>query len=102
MYAIIETGGKQYRVEEGGILEVEKLSGEAGDALTLDKVLLVSGDDVRIGNPLISGVVVNASIVAQVRDKKKLTFRYKSKNRYSVRKGHRQPLTRIKIESIAL
>ncbi len=101
MYAIVETGGKQYRVEEGDVLAVEKLAGEAGDMIQLGRVLLVGGESgSTIGAPAVVGAVVNATILEQARDKKKIIFRYKNKNRYSVKKGHRQPLTRLRIDSI--
>lgn len=102
MYAIVETGGKQYRVEQGDVLSVERLDGEAGDTIALERVLLVGGDATTIGTPLVAGAVVNATILEHGRDKKKIIFRYKNKNRYRVKKGHRQPHTRIQIESISL
>ena len=102
MYAIVETGGKQYRVQEGDILNVEKLFGEEGDVIELGRVLLVGGDETTIGTPVVQGAVVNAKILGHGRDKKKVIFRYRNKNRYSVKKGHRQPHTRVQIESISL
>lgn len=101
MYAIVETGGKQYRVEEGDVLAIEKLDGEEGDIVELGRVLFVGGEDgVTIGTPEVEGALVSAKILEQGRDKKKIVFRYKSKNRYRVKKGHRQPLTRVRVESI--
>ncbi|NLB73419.1 MAG: 50S ribosomal protein L21 [Firmicutes bacterium] len=101
MYAIIETGGKQYRVKEGDVLRVEKLSEEPGETLELDRVLLVrDGDDVRIGNPIISGARVTAKVLAQGKSRKILVFKYKPKKNYRKRYGHRQPYTEIQIEKI--
>ncbi len=102
MYAIVETGGKQYRVEQGDVLAVEKLDGDAGDMIELGRVLLLGGaEGTTIGTPIVDGATVSAKILEQGRDKKKIIFRYKNKNRYSVKKGHRQPLTRVRIESIS-
>ena len=102
VYAIVETGGKQYRVEEGDVLAIEKLEAQEGDVIELGRVLLVGGDTTTIGTPVVQGAVVSAKILDHFRDKKKIIFRYKNKNRYSVKKGHRQPLTRVQIESISL
>lgn len=101
MFAVIRTGGKQYRVEPGDSLEVEKLSGEVGESIELDDVLLVgSGDDVTIGQPVVEGARVKAKITGQHRGEKLLVFRYRPKKRIRVRRGHRQYLTRLQIESI--
>jgi large subunit ribosomal protein L21 len=103
VYAIIETGGKQYRVEEGDVLSIEKLEDEEGAVVELGRVLMVSDDNgFTVGAPVVEGAVVNAKILEHARDKKKIVFRYKNKNRYRVKKGHRQPLTRVQIESIQL
>ena len=101
MYAVVKTGGKQYRVAAGDILEVEKLVGDVGDSLTLDEVLLVAdGDNVTVGRPMVEGASVTAKITGQHRGKKILVFRYRAKKRIRVRRGHRQYLTRLEIESI--
>lgn len=100
VYAIVETGGKQYRVQAGDILKLDRLNGEAGDLIELGRVLLVGGETTIIGSPIVAGAVVNAKILEHKRDKKKIVFRYKSKKRYRVKKGHRQPITRVQIESI--
>ena len=101
MYAVIRTGGKQYRVAPGDILEVEKLEGNVGDTITLDDVLLVAdGEAVTIGQPTVEGASVTAKITGQHRGEKILVFRYRPKKRIRVRRGHRQYLTRIQIESI--
>ncbi len=101
MYAVVKTGGKQYRVAAGDILEVEKLDGDVGDSITLDEVLLVAdGDNVTVGQPMVDGASVTAKITGQHRGKKIMVLRYRAKKRIRVRKGHRQHLTRLEIESI--
>ncbi|HHX27280.1 MAG TPA: 50S ribosomal protein L21 [Firmicutes bacterium] len=101
MYAIIETGGKQYRVKEGDILRVEKLPFEPGETLEFDSVLLVrDGDDVKIGSPMLSEAHVSAKVLAQGKGRKILVFKYKPKKNYRKRYGHRQPYTEIQIEKI--
>ncbi|MCB0044863.1 MAG: 50S ribosomal protein L21 [Caldilineaceae bacterium] len=101
MYAVVKTGGKQYRVAPGDILEVEKLEGNVGDSISLAEVLLVAnGDSVSIGRPVVDGASVSAKITGQHRGKKVMVFRYRPKKRIRVRRGHRQYLTRLEIESI--
>jgi large subunit ribosomal protein L21 len=101
MYAVIRTGGKQYRVAVGTTVEVEKLDGEIGSTVTLDDVLLVAdGDNVKVGQPTVAGANVVAKITGQYRGNKIMVFRYRPKKRIRVRKGHRQYLTRLQIESI--
>ncbi len=101
MYAIIETGGKQYRVEEDTVVFVEKLEGEAGDSISFDKVLLHSnGDDVTVGAPYVKGAKVNAEIVEHGKGKKIVVFKFKSKKNYRKKQGHRQPFTKVKITGI--
>jgi large subunit ribosomal protein L21 len=101
MYAVIRTGGKQYRVAPGDSVEVEKLAGDVGDTIVLDDVLLVAnGDTVTIGQPLVEGAKVSARITGQHRGNKILVFRYRPKKRIRVRRGHRQYLTRLAIEAI--
>ena len=103
MYAVVRTGGKQYRVTAGDILEVEKLSGEVGDTVTLDDVLLVAeGENVTVGQPTVEGATVTAKITGQHRGKKIQVFRYQSKKRVRVRRGHRQYLTRLEIDSVTV
>ncbi|MBI5220858.1 MAG: 50S ribosomal protein L21 [Candidatus Liptonbacteria bacterium] len=100
-FAVIQTGGKQYRVAAGDKLRVEKLSGAAGDPVTFDKVLLTADDgEVAVGTPFITGATVTGKIVAQARDKKKIIFRYHSKTRYRKKKGHRQPVTEVAVVSL--
>lgn len=103
MYALIETGGKQYRVAPGDVLDVERgtESAESGDAIEFDRVLLVSGTDgVRVGNPVVDGAVVKASVVGDVRGPKIRVFKMKRRKHYRRTRGHRQNLLRVKIEGI--
>jgi len=101
MYAIVETGGKQYRVKPGEVLDVELLEGEEGENIRLDKVLMVAYDNgVSFGDPLLDGAFVEATIEEHAKAKKVLVFKYKSKKNYRRLKGHRQHYTRIKINSI--
>ncbi len=101
MYAVVETGGKQYKVAEGDVLFVEKLEGEAGDNVDLEKVLLVSnGGDITVGKPYVDGAKVSASIEEQGKGKKIIVFKYKAKKDYRKKQGHRQPYTKIKINKI--
>ena len=104
MYAIIQTGGKQYRVRPGDTIEVERLAGEPGGSLDLDRVLLVGGDGdaPRVGSPTVPGAVVRAEVLEQARGDKIVVFRFKSKVRYRRRTGHRQELTRLRIRDILL
>ncbi len=101
MYAVIRTGGKQYRVAPGDTVEVEKLSGAIGDTLTLSDVLLVAdGDNVRVGQPVVEGATVTAKLTGQYKGTKIMVFKYRPKKRIRVRKGHRQFITRLQIVSI--
>ena len=101
MHAVIRTGGKQYRVAPGDIFEVEKLDGNVGDTMSLTDVLLVSNaDTVQIGQPIVDGATVTAKITGQHRGEKILVFRYRPKKRIRVRRGHRQYVTRLQIQSI--
>jgi large subunit ribosomal protein L21 len=103
MYAVIETGGKQYRVEVGTELEVELLDAEPGKTVTLDRVLLVAdGDDASIGQPVVDGAAVSAEVVRQDRGPKLISFKYRPKARTRVKKGHRQELTVLRISDITL
>lgn len=101
MFAIIETGGKQYKVEVGKKIQVEKLVGEAGSVVRFDKVLLRADErGIEIGVPYVSGVAVEAKVLAQGREKKKIVFRYHSKTRYRKKKGHRQDFTMVEITKV--
>lgn len=100
MYAIIETGGKQIKVTEGQEIQVEKVFGEINDTITFDKVLFIGGDSVKVGAPFLEGATVTAKINKQGRDKKLTVFKYKPKKNYSRKQGHRQPFTKLTIDSI--
>ena len=101
MYAIIKTGGKQYKVAEGETIMVEKLAGNEGDSVVFDQVLAVVNDgDVRVGKPLVEGAKVTAKVEAQGKERKILVFKYKAKSNYRRRQGHRQPFTKVTIEKI--
>lgn len=102
MFAVIKTGGKQYKVAEGDILSVEKLEPKAGEIVFNDVLLIADGADVKIGTPLIPGARVDAKVIEEGKGKKKIVFRYKSKTRYKKKKGHRQIFTKVKITKIAL
>ncbi len=100
-FAIIQTGGKQYKVTPGQKLRVEKISGKEGEGINFDRVFLVKDDNgVKIGNPCLGGAIVEAKVLRQLRDKKKIVFRYHSKTRYRKKKGHRQSLTEVEIIEI--
>ena len=101
MYAIIRTGGKQYRVSEGDVLEVEKLNVQEGDEVVFDDVLTVVSDgDVKVGKSTVEGAKVTAKVAAQGKADKIFVFKYKAKSNYRKRQGHRQPFTRVEITSI--
>ncbi|SDN59503.1 50S ribosomal protein L21 [Alkalicoccus daliensis] len=102
MYAIIETGGKQVKVEEGQEVYVEKLDVEAGETVTFDRVLLVGGDETKVGAPLLEGATVTGKVEKNGRAKKITVFKYKAKKNYRRKKGHRQPYTKVTIDSISL
>lgn len=100
MYAIIETGGKQVKVEQGQEVFIEKVEGEVNDVITFDKVLFVGGEDVKVGSPLVEGASVTAKVVQQGRGPKITVFKYKQKKNYKRKLGHRQPFTKIVIDAI--
>ena len=101
MYAIIETGGKQYRVQEGDVIRVEKIEIADGETVTFDKVLLVSDEErLNVGKPYVDGAVVEAVVENQGKAKKIIIFKYKAKKDYRKKQGHRQPYTQVKIEKI--
>lgn len=101
MYAVIETGGKQYRVQEGDTLYVEKLDAEVGETINFDKVLILSKDgELQAGKPFVDGVKVEGSVLDQGKAKKIIVFKYKAKKNYRKKTGHRQPFTKVKIEKI--
>ncbi len=101
MYAVIATGGKQYKVAENDIIEVEKLAGEAGQTVTLDQVLLLgAGSDVKVGAPTVAGAAVTAEIVKQKKCDTVIVFKKKRRQNYRRKNGHRQPVTVLKILSL--
>ena len=100
MYAIIKTGGKQYGVEEGKVITIEKLEAQQGEEVTFEEVLLVSGDAVKIGQPTVAGAKVTAKVLEQGKEAKIRIFKYKAKSNYRRRQGHRQPFTKVQIEKI--
>ena len=102
MYAIIETGGKQIKVEAGQEIYVEKLNGEAGDVITFDKVLFVGGDDTKVGVPFVEGATVNAKVEKHGKQRKITVFKYKAKKNYRKKQGHRQPYTKLTVDAINL
>jgi large subunit ribosomal protein L21 len=101
VYAIIESGGKQYRVEPGAILALERIPGEVGSRIELDRVLMVAdGAEVRVGHPTVSGARVVSEILAQTRGEKIDVFKFKKRKKYRRKTGHRQELTRVRIAEI--
>lgn len=100
MYAIIETGGKQIKVQKGDKIFVEKLDAKEGETVVFDKVLFVGGSSVKVGNPYVEGCKVTAKVEKNGKAKKTIVFKYKSKNNYRRKQGHRQPYTRVIIDSI--
>ncbi|MDX9917451.1 MAG: 50S ribosomal protein L21 [Gudongella sp.] len=101
MYAIIETGGKQYKVQEGDIVYVEKLSADEGQAISFDKVLLMSGDSGLVpGKPYVDGAKVEGTVLGQGKSKKIIVFKYKAKKNIRKKQGHRQPFTKVQIDKI--
>jgi len=99
MYAIIATGGKQYKVSEGDIIRVEKLDAEAGSEVTFDQVIAVSTDSLKVGND-VANATVTATVMDQGRGKKVIVYKYKRKSGYHKKNGHRQAYTQVKIEKI--
>jgi large subunit ribosomal protein L21 len=103
VYALIETGGKQYRVEKDTVLFIEKLDDPEGETITFDKVLLVEMDgETKVGAPTIAGAKVTGKVVKHGKGKKMIVFKYKPKKNYKRKQGHRQPFTKVVIESIAV
>ncbi len=100
MYAVIKTGGKQYRVSQGDRIRVEKLNGDVGSSLEFDDVLMVGGDKVLVGTPTVEGAKVTAEITGQDKAKKVIVFKMKRRKGYRRKRGHRQPYTELKITGI--
>ena len=100
MYAIIATGGKQYKVSEGDVIRVEKLGAEAGSEVTFDQVLAVSDKKLKVGSPVVDGASVTATVVGEGKGKKVIVYKFKSKTGYHKKNGHRQAYTEVKIDKI--
>ncbi|MDR3541779.1 MAG: 50S ribosomal protein L21 [Desulfosporosinus sp.] len=101
MYAVIETGGKQFKVQEGDVVYVEKLDANVGDAVTIDKVLLVEKDGVvKVGTPVVAGATAVLKVVEHGKGAKVIVFKYKAKKNYRNKQGHRQPYTKVIVEAL--
>ncbi len=100
MYAIIATGGKQYKVAEGDIIKVEKLGVDAGESVTFDQVLAVNNGELSIGSPTVAGATVSATVIKEAKAKKVIVYKYKRKTGYHKKNGHRQLYTQVKIDKI--
>jgi large subunit ribosomal protein L21 len=100
MYAVIKTGGKQYRVSKGDKIFVEKVPGNVGDAVSFDEVLMVGGDAIKIGKPLVAGAKVEAKILEHGRGEKVIIFKFRRRKNYHRKTGHRQPFTTLQITDI--
>lgn len=99
MYAIIATGGKQYRVSQGDVIYIEKVNQDVDSTISFD-VLMIGGEEVKVGNPVVEGAKVEGKVVAQVKGEKIIIFKYKSKKNYHRKAGHRQQYTKVEITSI--
>ena len=101
MYAVIKTGGKQYRVQQGDVIFVEKLNAQADEAVTFDEVLLVGdAEQSKVGTPVVEGAKVQGKVLAQVKSKKIVVYKYKAKKNERKKQGHRQPYTKVEITAI--
>jgi len=101
MYAIIETGGKQYKVQAGDVITVEKLGADAGTSFTFDRVLsILDGENSVFGEPTVKGATVTAQVMGDGKAKKVIVYKYKAKKGFHKKKGHRQPFTQLKIETV--
>jgi large subunit ribosomal protein L21 len=100
MYAVMTTGGKQYKVAQGDRLRIEKIGAAVGETVTFDQVLLVGGEALKIGTPLVAGATVTAKVVAQAREKKIIVFKFRRRKNYRRKNGHRQPFTALEITGI--
>lgn len=100
MYAVIETGGKQLRVEKGAEVFAEKIDAEVGETVTFDQVLMVGGDNLSVGNPYVENATVEAKVVKHGKQRKIVVFKYKPKKNYHRKQGHRQPYTKLEITNI--
>jgi large subunit ribosomal protein L21 len=103
MYAVVKTGGKEFRIARGDLIRVEKLEGKVGDQVTMKDILMISHEDqVQVGNPLLANAVITGEIVQQVKGKKVLTYKMKRRKNYRRTKGHRQTYTYIRVNDISL
>ena len=101
MYAVIKTGGKQYRVQQGDVIFVEKLNAQADEAVTFDEVLLIGGEgDTQVGTPVVAGAKVLGKVLSQVKSRKIVVYKYKAKKNERKKQGHRQPYTKVEITAI--
>ena len=100
MYAIIATGGKQYRVSEGDVIYIEKIDAQVDSTVSFDVLLVGNDGDVKIGTPVVEGVKVEGKVVGQIRGEKSVVYKYKSKKNYRRKQGHRQPYTKVEITKI--
>ena len=100
MYAIIATGGKQYRVSEGDVIYIEKIDAQVDSTVSFDVLLMGNDGDVKIGTPVVEGVKVEGKVVGQIRGEKIVVYKYKSKKNYRRKQGHRQPYTKVEITTI--
>ena len=100
MYAVIATGGKQYRVKEGDVLCIEKIDAAVDSTVSFDVLLCGGGEDVKVGTPVVDGVKVEAKVLGQVKGEKIVVYKYKSKKNYHRKQGHRQPYTKVEITAI--
>ena len=100
MYAVIKTGGKQYRVQENDVLKIEKLDAAVGETVTFDEVVAVGGDKLQVGAPFVEGCTVQAEVLEQGKNEKVIIFKYKAKKDYRRKNGHRQPYTLVKVTGI--
>ena len=100
MYAVIATGGKQYRVKEGDVLCIEKIDAEVDSVVSFDVLLLGEGDEVKVGAPTVAGAKVEAKVLGQVKGEKIVVYKYKSKKTYHRKQGHRQPYTKVEITKV--
>jgi large subunit ribosomal protein L21 len=100
VYAVIQTGGKQYRVQQGDVIFIEKLDCQAGDAVSFDKVLFIGGEQAKVGTPIVDGALVEGKVLAQGKSRKIVVYKYKAKKNQRKKQGHRQPYTKVQITAV--
>ena len=100
MFAVIKTGGKQYRVQQGDVIYVEKLDAQADEMVSFDALLIENGDETKIGTPVVEGAKVEGKVISQVKSAKVVVYKYKAKKNERKKQGHRQPYTKVEITSI--